>query len=179
MWYCVAMQKISAGLLVAAVVALGAWAVVKGPGQAPAAEDRAGTIYANEEFGYSFAYPQGWLAEPEGAMEDLINQIPSMVSVYEPASTSPMRFSVTINRNERTIKNEAPGNEEVVVGGMAAKAYLFPDGYECAPTPEDPDCSFFLIPIFRNGVWYELTGANKASTTEAYKDILASFRFTP
>ena len=98
--------------------------------------------------------------------------------MHEATSTSPHRFGVTVNRNERTIKRSATTTVEVTLDKVKATAYIFPDGLQCTPSEADPDCSFFLIPIFRDGVWYEITAANDAKTLDAYRDILESFRFT-
>ncbi len=142
---------------------------------APAANTK---TYTNAAFGYSFAYPSSWVLEPETSMVDAQNNMPSIVSVHDTKPFSPQRFSVTINRKERTIKNQTSKTETVTVGGQAATAYMFPDGLDCKPTKTDPDCSFFIIPIQRNGVWYEINVANEAATLDAYRTILASFKFT-
>ena len=142
---------------------------------APAANIK---TYTNAAFGYSFAYPSSWVLEPETSMVDAQNNMPSIVSVHEIKPFSPQRFSVTINRTERTIKNQASKTETVTVGGQVATAYMFPDGLDCKPTKTDPDCSFFIIPIQRDGVWYEISVANEATTLDAYRAILASFKFT-
>ncbi len=134
--------------------------------------------YTNAAFGYSFSYPSTWALEPETSMVDAQNDIPSIVNVHDTKLFSPQRFSVTINRKERTIKNQTSKTETVTVGGQAATAYMFPDGLDCKPTKTDPDCSFFIIPIQRNGVWYEINVANEAATLDAYRAILASFKFT-
>ncbi len=135
-------------------------------------------LYNNTAFGYSFSYPSTWALEPETSMVDAQNNMPSIVSVHDTKPFSPQRFSVTINRKERTIKNQTSKTETVTVGGQAATAYMFPDGLDCKPTKTDPDCSFFIIPIQRNGVWYEINVANEATTLDAYRAILASFKFT-
>lgn len=142
---------------------------------APAANTK---TYTNTAFGYSFAYPSSWVLEPETSMVDAQNNMPSIVSVHDTKPFSPQRFSVTINRKERTIKNQTSKTESIVVGGQNVTAYLFPDGLDCKPTKTDPDCSFFLIPIQRDGVWYEINVANEAVTLDAYRTILASFKFT-
>lgn len=130
--------------------------------------------YANDAFHYSFSYPGSWTLDPEIAVEDDVHHMPSIVSAHE-EKDSPRRFSVTINRDERDLKEFAPVTEAVTVGGKTATAYIFPDGYDCT---DDPDCSFFLIPVFHNGVWYEIVAANDAKTLDAYRTILASFSFT-
>jgi len=135
-------------------------------------------IYTNIAFGYSFSYPNNWVLEPETSVVDAQNDMPSMISVHDAKLFSPQRFSVTINRKERTLKNEAPKTESITVAGQTVTAYLFPNGKDCKPTKTDPDCSFFLIPIQRNGVWYEISVANEAATLDAYRTILASFKFT-
>lgn len=135
-------------------------------------------LYSNAAFGYSFSYPTNWVLEPETSVVDAQNDMPSVVSVHDTKPFSPQRFSVTINRKERTLKNEAPKTEPVTIAGQTVTAYLFPDGKDCKPTKTDPDCSFFLIPIQRDGVWYEINVANEAVTLDAYRTILASFKFT-
>ena len=135
-------------------------------------------LYNNTAFGYSFAYPSSWVLEPETSVVDAQNDMPSVVSVHDTKPFSPQRFSVTINRKERTLKNEASKTEPVTIAGQTVTAYLFPDGKDCKPTKTDPDCSFFLIPIQRDGVWYEISVANEAVTLDAYRTILASFKFT-
>lgn len=135
-------------------------------------------VYTNTAFGYSFSYPTAWTLEPETSIKDLQNDMPSIVSVHDTRPFSPQRFSVTINRKERTIQNQASKTESVIVGGQSVTAYMFPDGLNCKPTKTDPDCSFFIIPIQRNGVWYEISVANEATTLDAYRTILASFKFT-
>lgn len=142
---------------------------------APAANTK---TYTNTTFGYSFSYPTNWVLEPETSVVDAQNDMPSVVSVHDTKPFSPQRFSVTINRKERTLKNEAPKTEPVTIAGQTVTAYLFPDGKDCKPTKTDPDCSFFLIPIQRDGVWYEINVANEATTLDAYRTILASFKFT-
>ncbi len=133
--------------------------------------------YIHSTFGYSFVYPNAWVLDEEKSIVDATDQMPSIVSVHDSANV-PQRFSVTINRNERTLKDRAKKTQPITIGGQAATAYLFPDGYGCTVSTEDPDCSFFLIPVQHNGVWYELTGANNAKTLDAYMPILASFTFT-
>ena len=135
-------------------------------------------LYNNTAFGYSFSYPTNWVLEPETSVVDAQNDMPSIVSVHDTKPFSPQRFSVTINRKERTLKNEAPKTESITIAGQTATAYLFPDGKDCKPTKTDPDCSFFIIPIQRGGVWYEISVANEAVTLDAYRAILASFKFT-
>lgn len=135
-------------------------------------------IYTNKTFGYSFSYPIDWVLEPETSVMDAQNNMPSIVSVHDTRPFSPQRFSVTINRKERTIQNQAPKKESVTVGGQSVTAYMFPDGLDCKPTKTDPDCSFFIIPIQRGGVWYEISVANEAATLDKYRAILASFVFT-
>ena len=146
----------------------------------PATQPLAATtkIYTNAAFGYSFSYPSSWVLEPETSVKDLENDMPSIVSVHDMRPFSPQRFSVTINRKERTIKNQAPKKESITVGGEATTAYIFPDGLDCKPTKTDPDCSFFIIPIQRGGVWYEINVANEAGTLDAYRTVLSSFKFT-
>lgn len=145
---------------------------------APVAQSSTVKTYTNIAFGYSFSYPAAWVLEPETSVVDAQNDMPSIVSVHDTRPFSPQRFSVTINKKERTIKNQTSKTEVVTVGGQSAAAYLFPDGLECKPTKTDPDCSFFIIPIQRNGVWYEINVANEATTLDAYRSILASFKFT-
>ncbi len=176
------MYKTIAGLVVLLVIVVGAILffknTAKAPGESAPVGQASAKTYTNERFHYSFSYPDAWALEPEQNIIDTNNAILSIVSVYELASTSPHRFGVTVNQVERTIKNHASTTEPMVIGGVQATAYFFPDGYGCTPSEQDPDCSFFLIPIKRNGVWYEITAANSAKTLDYYRPILASFQFT-
>lgn len=131
--------------------------------------------YAHAIYSYSFVYPSDWVLEPEGKVMTPASKIPSIVSVHETKEDQPKRFSVTINENKRDLTQHAEKTEAVMIGGVSVTAYLFPHGYECE---EEGDCSFFLIPIERNGVTYEITGANEATTLTAYRAMLESFRFT-
>ncbi|HEY4487562.1 MAG TPA: hypothetical protein VI483_02230 [Candidatus Paceibacterota bacterium] len=130
-------------------------------------------IYTNTLFGYSFSYPSSWISDLEQHIKN--SPILSIASVHEPKEEQPRRFSVTINLVKRAIKDHAPKTEPITIDGIEATAYIFPDGYECT---ESGDCSFILIPIVRNNMWYEITLANDAKTLDAYRDILASFEFT-
>ena len=129
--------------------------------------------YTNTLFGYSFSYPSSWISDPEQHIKN--SPILSIVSVHEPKEEQPRRFSVTINAIKRTIKDHATKTEPITIDGISATAYIFPDGYECT---ESGDCSFILIPVLRKDLWYEITLANDAKTLDAYRDILASFKFS-
>lgn len=183
----------AAVLLIVAAVWLNFASVANAPGKETDAEDMATSTpsetsttvepqgietapgiktYTHTKYHYSFSYPSSWVMEKEGFVADII---PSILSVHEDKAEEPMRFSVTINSSERNIKNSAARTEQVMVAGQSRTAYIFPDGYECQG---DPDCSFILVPILRNGLWYEITAANNAKTLTAYREILTSFRFT-
>ncbi len=134
--------------------------------------------YTNTAFGYSIQYPRDWIIEPERAILDSVNRIRSEVSIR--SGDDRMRLLILVNEKEWLLKREAPFKEQIAVSGSPQTAYIFPEGYECRMAdPNRIDCSFFVVAIFRNGVWYQLHAIGQAgAVTPAWREILGSFTFT-
>lgn len=148
--------------------------------QAKSSGQKAGTsmsTYTNTAYGYSFQFPKDWVLEPHRSVVDSTNKLRSIIEVHNKKNTSVVR--VIVNEDEKLLKHSALKTQKVTIAGKEYVAYLFPQGYECGmASPGAKDCSFFVIPIYRNGVWYEIYGAGNAKTvTKAYKDILSTFVF--
>lgn len=141
-------------------------------------ESASTNIYTNTKFGYSIKYPSSWTLEPEQKIVDRVNKIHSLVMVHDSDRTHVLQ--ILVNENEWMLKHEAPTSTQVSINGSTQTAYIFPRGYECAMgNPDDPDCSFFVVPIYHNGLWYEIHASGDATiVNEMYSDILSSFRFS-
>ena len=135
--------------------------------------------YENVRYGYSFEYPNDWVIEPERQIVDEVNQILSEVTIHD--STNTHKVSVLVNKKEWLLKHETLFTASTTVNGSIHTAYLFPEGYECRMAdPEAEDCSFFMVPIFNNGVWHQLYASGEAQTVSPlYQDIFSSFAITP
>ena len=146
-----------------------------GPANLPTASLK---TYANSKFGYSVQYPSSWVVGPDKPIVDAVNKIRSAVTLY-PTDES-RHLSILVNEKEWLIKMETLFTQEVTVAGAKYTAYIFPEGYEChMADPDRKDCSFFVVPIFRDGVWYELHAQGDArAITSEWSKILSSFKFT-
>ncbi len=135
-------------------------------------------IYVNYNFGYRIEYPLNWTIDSEKRIMDDVNKIESLVKIYD--TSHEHGVIITVNQKDSILKNEAPATEKVIIDGVPQVAYLFPEGYEChMRNPNQKDCSFFIIPINHNGLWYEIKIIGEAkNVSEAHKKILSTFKFT-
>lgn len=135
--------------------------------------------YTNSKQGYSIQYPADWTVEKERIILDAVNKIPSVVTLI--SHDKKQNITILLNQKESQMKNESLNTQRITVAGAQQTAYLFPEGYEChMADPGREDCSFFLVPIYRNGMWYELKASGKAeSITDFYQKILSTFTFLP
>lgn len=134
--------------------------------------------YTNAKFGYSIQYPNGWIVDPEQATIDTVNKILSAVDIHTPDNTK--RLIIVVNEREWLLKHGTDFKQTIPIARTHQTAYIFPEGHECRMAdPERIDCSFFVVPIFYNDMWYELHAIGDAQTvTNEWRDILSSFRFT-
>lgn len=134
--------------------------------------------YTNAKFGYSIQYPDGWIVDPEEAIIDSVNKIPSVVDIH--TADNNKRLAIVVSEKERLLKYSAIFKQPIAIGETPQTAYMFPRGHEChMADPERIDCSFFIVPIFYNGMWYELHAIGGAQTiTNEWSSIVSSFRFT-
>lgn len=134
-------------------------------------------IYVNYNFGYRIEYPLNWTIDSEKRIMDDVNKIESLVKIYD--TSHEHGVIITVNQKDSILKNEAPATEKVIIDGVPQVAYLFPEGYEChMRNPNQKDCSFFIIPINHNGLWYEIKIIGEAkNVSEAHKKILSTFKF--
>lgn len=131
--------------------------------------------YTNKKFGYSIRYPGGWIVESDMPIMDSVNKIRSSVAIHAPDNS--LGISVTVNDKKSMIPYESLSTEKIIIDSVERTAYIFPNGYEFCDTHKD-DCSFFIIPIYRDEVWYEIHARGNARViSEQWKDILASFVF--
>lgn len=131
--------------------------------------------YTNKQFGYSVRYPSGWIVEPDKPIMDNVNRLRSSVAIHAPDNSQ--GISITVNEKKSMLPYEALFTQEITINGTKQTAYIFPSGYEFCDALKD-DCSFFIVPIYRDGVWYELHARGNARTiNEQWKDILSSFKF--
>lgn len=135
--------------------------------------------YTNAKWGYSIKYPTDWSVGKEEIILDSTNKIPSAVTLS--SSDKKQHITILLNQNEWGLKYEAPKTQQITVAGEQQTAYLFPGGYEChMADPGAEDCSFFVVPLYRDGVWYELRATGKAETvTDFYQQIFSTFTFLP
>ncbi len=134
--------------------------------------------YTNAKFGYSIQYPDGWIVDPEQAIIDTVNKIPSVVEIH--TADNNKRLSILINEREWLLKHSTSFKQPIAIGEAQHTAYMFPRGHECGMADHETiDCSFFVVPIFYNGMWYELHAMGGAQTvTNEWRSIVSSFRFT-
>lgn len=134
-------------------------------------------IYENSRFGYSIRYPDSWVAEPEERIMDQTNKIESIIKLHDQENAHTVQ--ITVNQKEAQLKYSAPQRYPITVLGSTQAAYAFPEGYECLMAdPERRDCSFFIVPLYHSGLWYELLAKGDARTiTTLYEDILSTFAF--
>ena len=135
--------------------------------------------YINTKWGYSIKYPVDWSVGKEEIILDSINKIPSAVTLS--SSDKKQHITILLNQKEWGLKYEAPKTQKITVVGAQQTAYLFPGGYEChMADPVTEDCSFFVVTLYRDGMWYELRAAGKAETvTNFYQQIFSTFTFLP
>lgn len=134
--------------------------------------------YVNSNFGYSIGYPLNWTPDSEKRIMDETNKIESLIKISDISLEH--GIIITVNQNEYPLLSEASITEKVVINGILETAYIFPEGYECRMrNPAKKDCSFFIIPIHHNGLWYEIKITGEAKNiSEFHKKILSTFKFT-
>lgn len=134
--------------------------------------------YNSSQYGFSFQYPIEWSVTDNGSTIDSTNKILSSIS----AGNGKQNFNVTVDENKpQGYVYQAPKKVSVTISGGQYTAYIFPSGYECYGDNPDPStCSFFSVPINKNGKWFTLSASGQAESinNEPYKTILSSFKFT-
>lgn len=131
--------------------------------------------YINEEYGYSIQYPSDWTKGEEQQIISGPNNIYSTISFNK----DDRKITITINGNEWLLKHETDNTKEVIIDGQKYTAYIFPNGYECYGIDDLESCSFYKIPIEKDGLWYELgaTGYIDENLEDVQFDILSTFKF--
>lgn len=136
-------------------------------------------LVQNSKYQYQMNFPRDWVVSKEKSIIDDVNKIASLVTVY--SLNQDQKVSIIVNQNESLIKNSAIKTEIIKINGENRTVYMFPEGYEChMRNPNKKDCSFFIIPIYHNGYWYEIKAEGKAeSVSDLYREILSTFKFIP
>jgi hypothetical protein len=146
--------------------------------QTPNSQTADWKTYTNTKYGYSLQYPNDWEVDSERQIIDETNKILSLVKIHD--ATDRHVAQIIVNQNEWMLKYSTSQVAKIIVNNTPQTAYVFPNGYECYGAEPGDDCSFFVIPILSNGVWYELHANGDAKTiTQLYKDIFLTFKLNP
>lgn len=138
-------------------------------------EEQNWDTYTNEEYRYSLQYPSDWTRGEEQQIIGGPNKIYSTISFNK----DDKKVTISVNGNEWLLKHETSITKEVVIDGQKYTAYIFPNGYECYGADNLESCSFYRIPIEKDGLWYELgaTGYIDDNLEGIQFDILSTFEF--
>lgn len=136
------------------------------------------SAYRNEEHGFEMRYPPHWSVEERGAVMAGPNRIRSIT--YFAYNGYQVFLSVDENEPQPYIFL-TPTRALVDMGGIPAIAYIHPKGYECYNAGEEGqvlDCSFFVVPVRKDAIWYRFGAAGNAREVKGiYAAILSTFRF--
>lgn len=151
---------------------------------APAADNTANwKTYTNATYGYHIKYPSDWKVSAASVVSNGKDQ--EVWVTHQDAAGSVDRKIVILagvdSDGNLSYLRTAPVTSQATVAGESQAVYIFPKNPGCVEgeLSDTPCYSSFAVPIYRDGIWYELI-ANYSADTYAgtYKDIFSTFGFS-